>query len=943
MKRGSFPRCFAAVCTAAGLLMTAGPLPVWAADTGEGGVSLNANVERAPYFSEVFAGYPDTPGGGEVSVSAGGTPGDPLVWTAEQESITWEFEVPSDGQYVLSVDYRLTGSSGADAVRSLLLDGESPFFEADYIVFPRSWRDEGEVRVNSLGDEVRPQTVENTDWQRMTLIDGHGFYSTPLVFYLTEGTHTVTLSYVKEDMELGTWLLSPYQALSPYEEPAQEQGAKGQNLTIQAEDAILEKNDASIQMEPDEDPSAEPFSYGRRLLNAVGGWQWREGGQAVTFTFTVPEDGYYQIALRYVQKWNDGMPAYRSIAIDGEIPCAELAAYRFTYGDDWRTETLGDGERDFRFWLEAGEHTLTMRAVLGELTPIIQSVYDDMLVISDLMKEINQLTGSDPDPNYDYQFFTYIPTLEDDLRGLSERLKQKSEMLKAITAKSTSMSSNLLSIASQLDAMVRDPFSIAKRADQLTQAQTNLGSWYSEMQTQPLLLDEFTVYTSDETAQARHSSFFEKLWAGIYNFWLSFFKDYNNMASVLGGDVEITQTLDVWIARGTEWAETVKMMADESFTPESGIAVNMNIVPASQLNTGSSNALLLAITAGNAPDVAMGVAANSPVEFAIRDAVVDLSAFDTYEEVRARSLDKIWIPFEYNGGVYAVPETMSFTALFYRTDLFEELGLALPDTWTDLYDTLLPALYQNGMSFYQTQDFTPFLFQYGGAFYNEEGTASALDTPEAYQAFRAYTEMFTNYGSPVNANFLTRFRTGEMPVGVGNFAFYVQLLTAAPELVGRWAIAPLPGVAKEDGVVDRSSGNLAVECDIVLAQSDKPQAAWEFLDWWTSAETQSRYARELEARIGVEARWNSANLEVFQSLDWDADDLAVVEEQLEWATETPVVLGGYYTTRYVNNAFNSVVVSGSKTVRDALEDAVKEINRELKMKQEEYGVFIDET
>ena len=203
--------------------------------------------------------------------------------------------------------------------------------------------------------------------------------------------------------------------------------------------------------------------------------------------------------------------------------------------------------------------------------------------------------------------------------------------------------------------------------------------------------------------------------------------------------------------------------------------------------------------------------------------------------------------------------------------------------------------------------------------------------------------MFTNYGSPVNANFLTRFRTGEMPVGVGNFAFYVQLLTAAPELVGRWAIAPLPGVAKEDGVVDRSSGNLAVECDIVLAQSDKPQAAWEFLDWWTSAETQSRYARELEARIGVEARWNSANLEVFQSLDWDADDLAVVEEQLEWATETPVVLGGYYTTRYVNNAFNSVVVSGSKTVRDALEDAVKEINRELKMKQEEYGVFIDET
>lgn len=943
MKQKSFPRRLAALCAAAGMLAAAVPLPAGAAQSGSGAVSLNANVEREPYFSEVFAAYPSGAGGGTVSVPAGGAEGTPLTWTAGQESLSWEFEVPSDGQYVLSVDYRLLGSSGADGVRSLLLDGESPFFEADYLVFPRSWRDEGEVRVNSLGDEVRPQTVENTGWQTTVLTDGHGFYSTPLVFYLTQGTHTFTLSYVKEDMELGTWHLLPYQAPAPYEAPAGNAGAQGKELTFQAEDSIQSKNNASIQMETDDDPSAEPFSYGYRLLNAVGGWQWRTGGQAVTFSFTVPEDGYYQIALRYAQKWNDGMPAYRSISIDGEIPCAELSAYRFTYGDSWQTEILGDDERAFQFWLEEGEHTLTLRAVMGELTPIIQSVYDDMLVISDLMKEINQLTGSDPDPNYDYKFFTYIPTLEGDLRGLSERLKQKSEALEAITAKSTSMSSNLRSIAAQLDGMIADPFSIAKRADQLTQAQTNLGSWYSEMQTQPLLLDEFTVYTPDEEPEVRQSSFFEKLWASVYNFWLSFFKDYNNMASVLEGDVEITETLDVWIARGTEWAETVKMLADQSFTPTSGIAVNLNIVPASQLNTGSSNALLLAITAGNAPDVAMGVAANSPVEFAIRDAVVDLSQFDTYDEVRSRSLDKIWIPFEYSGGVYAVPETMSFTALFYRKDLFEELGLTLPDTWEELYDTLLPALFQNGMKFYQTQDFTPFLFQYGGAFYNEDGTASALDTPEAFQAFRAYTEMFTNYGSPVSANFLTRFRTGEMPIGIGNFSFYVQLLTAAPELVGRWGMACLPGVKKENGEIDRSSGGLAAECDILLAQSSKQQAAWEFLDWWTRADTQRDYARELEARIGIEARWNSANLEVFQTLDWEREDLAVLQEQWKWATETPVVLGGYYTTRYINNAFNSVVVSGDKTVRDALEDAVKEINRELKMKQEEYGVFVDET
>ncbi len=940
MRKVSYRLAAAAAVTA--MLLTAAPLSMAAETSPDGRVSLNANVDRAPYLSEALASYPDTPGSDTVTVPAGETQGSPLSWTKEQESISWEFQVSTPGRYVLSVDYRLVSQSGADAVRSLKLDGESPYFEADYLVFPRSWREEGAVRVNSLGDEVRPQTVENTGWQTITLRDGHGFYSTPLIFYLTEGTHTFTLSYVKEDLELGTWTLSPYKAPAPYQEPEGAAGSTGYLDVFQAEDVIQSKNDASIRMESDADPSAQPFVYGNRLLNAVGGWRWREGGQEVTFSFTVPADGYYQISLRYIQKWNDGLPAYRTILLDGEIPCAELAAYRFAYGDNWQDAVLGGENGPYRFWMEEGEHTLTLRAVMGELTPIIQSAYDDMLVLSDLMKEISQLTGNDPDPYYDYKFFTYIPTLEGDLRGLSARLKEKSDQLKAITAKSTSMSSNLRSIAAQLDAMIADPFSIAKRADQLTQAQTNLGSWYSEMQTQPLLLDEFTVYTPDQQPETRRSNLFQKIWASLYNFWLSFFRDYNSMASILDGEVEVTQTLDVWIARGTEWAETLKMLADESFTPETGIAINLNTVPASQLNTGSSNALLLAIASGNAPDVGMGVAANSPVEFAIRDAVTDLSAYEGYSKIRERFLEKIWIPFEYNGGVYAIPETMNFTCLFYRKDLFEDLGLSLPDTWDDLYNTLLPALYQNGMQFYQTQDFTPFLYQYGGSFYSEDGMTSALNSPEAFQAFRAYTEMFTNYGSPFNANFLTRFRTGEMPVGIGNFAFYVQLSTAAPELAGRWAMAPLPGMKKENGEIDRSSGGLAAECDILLAQSDKQDAAFQFLEWWSRSDTQRKYAQELEAMIGVEARWNSANLEVFQSLDWDAGDLEVLDEQWKWATETPVVLGGYYTTRYVNNAFNSVVVSGNKTPRDALEDAVKEINRELKMKQEEYGVFVDE-
>ena len=60
------------------------------------------------------------------------------------------------------------------------------------------------------------------------------------------------------------------------------------------------------------------------------------------------------------------------------------------------------------------------------------------------------------------------------------------------------------------------------------------------------------------------------------------------------------------------------------------------------------------------------------------------------------------------------------------------------------------------------------------------------------------------------------------------------------------------------------------------------KAAWEFLKWWTSAEVQAQYGTELEALIGVEARWNTANVEALKSLPWPRQDIEAILEQWEW-------------------------------------------------------------
>ena len=77
--------------------------------------------------------------------------------------------------------------------------------------------------------------------------------------------------------------------------------------------------------------------------------------------------------------------------------------------------------------------------------------------------------------------------------------------------------------------------------------------------------------------------------------------------------------------------------------------------------------------------------------------------------------------------------------------------------------------------------------------------------------------------------------------------------------------------------------------------------------------------------------------------------LAVIKSTWIWARDMPVVLGGYFTGRHIVNAWNRVVMSAQSSVltraartrvlvRDSIEQAVKDINRELRQKQEEYGV-----
>lgn len=398
--------------------------------------------------------------------------------------------------------------------------------------------------------------------------------------------------------------------------------------------------------------------------------------------------------------------------------------------------------------------------------------------------------------------------------------------------------------------------------------------------------------------------------------------------------------IKVWIARGKEWGEVLTSLVESSFCRENpDIGVLMNLLPSGSTNE-AINPLILAISSGTAPDVVLGLSNGLPVEYAMRNAVYDLTTFSDFEEVKDWFLPETFTSLTYNDGVYALPETTNFKTIFYRTDIFEEWGMTVPETWDEVYYRLLPALNRESMQFFIPASLDMFLYQNNGSYYTEDQTASALDTDEAFVSFQQVCELYTNYGIPISANFFNRFRTGEMPIGIGDFSFYLSLITSAPELDGKWDIALIPGTKMEDSTVSHAcSGVTGTTCVIVNNPStgqERTDESWAFLKWWMSAEIQSTFGRSVEGRIGDSARWNSANPEVFFSLSWSKNELAVIRRMWSEAREAPVLPGGYYTGRYINNAINNVIING-KALRESVEEAVKRMNVEMKRRREQLG------
>lgn len=865
-----------------------------------------------------------------------------VLWDEDIKQIDCAVNIEKSGLYTFGFTYCADLSSGADVVRGMKVDGAYPYKECNTLVLPRRWESSHDKTVNSAGDEVAPTMTQSDAVQNAPLYDGDGKYSEPFQIFLSEGRHIFSFEHINMSVYLAGFFLDVYEAPKNYETVSASYGENPNEITeqhIEAEDAILYTNDSVLNMVCDGDPLCSPISRGKTVMNTVGGTDGQDSGSSVTYTFNVKNSGYYKIALRVLQNYRDGLPSYRMIQIDGNVPFEELKEYKFYNKDYWRTEVLSDEKGDpFLFYLTEGDHTISFRNVQGDFYRITQILNSDARKLSDLLLRIRNITGNDPDYNYDYKLDKKIPELSTIFDELKENMQLIMNMLNEMANQETAKYNELKNMMNQIVGIQKDYFKLPRKLNDLDTIVSQYSSWMLQFTASPLKLDYMELYSPEKEVKSKRSNFLQSFYSTMVNFAVSFVKDYNNISySAQTGDA--AKTIDVWISRGTDWATITKRLIDDSFTSSSGISVKLNVLTAGQLNSGSVNTLMLSIASGRAPDVCMGVSTASVGEFAMRDVLTEISNLYGYTELENSVYKELMIPHQYENKTYGFPETMNFWIMLYRKDILSDLKIALPDTWEELYRETLPILLQNNMQFYLPLStgwelFPTLLYQRGGTLYNDDLTQCNLNTPEAFDAFDELCNMVKKYGFNTSANFFNRFRSGEMPIGVVDMTTYMQVLTAAPELSGRWDIALIPGYKKEDGNVDRTFMT-AADTSIMLVKNsnNRTEEAWQFVKWWMSQDTQSTFGSLIEAKMGSAARWNSANVNAFFNMSWDKEHAGIIKQAYESIDCIPIVLGGYYTNRFINNAYNRTAISKITDAREALEEASEEINAELARKR----------
>lgn len=290
----------------------------------------------------------------------------------------------------------------------------------------------------------------------------------------------------------------------------------------------------------------------------------------------------------------------------------------------------------------------------------------------------------------------------------------------------------------------------------------------------------------------------------------------------------------------------------EDFEEETGLTLEVTSFAEEQ----ARDRTLLALESGSSEfDVFMSLKSREGQQYADAGHYEDLTSYveqapDSYnfDDFAAGPIEGETI----NGQLTGIPIIVEGPVMFYRTDLFDEYGIDVPETLEELVDAAATIAEESGGDIAPVTlrglpsalpyTFGPFFHGQGIEWVDDSGNLN-FDTPEAVTAIEQYATLGRDYG----------------PDGVGNFSFtqssalFAQGQAAIeiessnelstimdPEgsrVTDEIGVAPIPGAEAGERVPTVLAWGISMS-----AYSQNKDGAWEFIQWATSPEMQLKLA-----------------------------------------------------------------------------------------------------
>lgn len=286
----------------------------------------------------------------------------------------------------------------------------------------------------------------------------------------------------------------------------------------------------------------------------------------------------------------------------------------------------------------------------------------------------------------------------------------------------------------------------------------------------------------------------------------------------------------------TSWVPGVEEAVELWNSQNPDIQVRAESVPAG--NAGTYSNLFNALAAGTAPDLSQ-VEYDSLSSFRLQNGLVDISQCAGISDAQDQFVDWTWSQVG-GDGVYAVPQDTGPMALYYRKDLFEAAGIAVPTTWEEYYQAavaLKAATPEVRMTHFPQVDanwFTGLLWQNQASLFEIDGESISVtvDSPQTQQVAEYWQRMIDEDLIATNLqgfspDLYAAWNSGSVASWVSAAWGYSTIRDNAPDTAGRWAVAPMPQWEAGGG----NAGNWGGSTTAVFAGTEHPAEAAQFALW----------------------------------------------------------------------------------------------------------------